>query len=88
MKLKRRLPLRVVVHLPIICGIDPSEGVRECVGEFRLADSPESVDPRDHAGVFVGQLTAEFEEFIQAAGEFLVVGGDFVLALRGLWDLH
>lgn len=64
-------------------GIDAGKGVGIGKCQFRLADSSQPVDARNHARVLVGEAPAEFEQFIQPAGELFVVGGDFVFTLGG-----
>ena len=55
-------------------GIRAGKSVRVGEGQFGLANATQSMHATDHAGLVVLEPLAEFEQFVEAAGEFLVVG--------------
>ena len=84
-QLQQRAPQRrreLAPHQEPSARIDAGErvGVRE--RQFRLSDPAQPVDSRDHAGLFVGQSAAQFEQFVESSRELLVVRRNFVFALR------
>jgi len=53
-------------------------------GELDLADATKAMDTRDNASSIVLEPVAQGDQFVEAAGEFLVIGRDVSLAFGRL----